>query len=168
MRESLLIGSMLNNSESCINITKQDLTKLEMPDKALARLVLDTHGNPSTAFMYLELGLLPVRFLIMKKRLNFLRCILNESMDSMIRKRFEVLKTDNRKGDFVDLVNQDLRDNNIELTENEIKDTSKLYWKKYVREGFKKKPIESVIMIIPRRNKVKEARSIWSLILKIV
>ena len=31
-----------------------------------------------------------------------------------------------------------------------------------------KKPIESVIMVIPRRNKVKEARSIWSLILKIV
>ena len=36
------------------------------------------------------------------------------------------------------------------------------------REGFNKKTIESVIMIISRRNKVKEARSIWSLILKIV
>ena len=35
------------------------------------------------------------------------------------------------------------------------------------REGFKK-PIEPVIMIIPRPNKVKEARSIWSLVLKIV
>ena len=31
-----------------------------------------------------------------------------------------------------------------------------------------KKPIESVIMVIPRRNKVEEAQSIWSLILKIV
>ena len=34
-------------------------------------------------------------------------------------------------------------------------------------EGFQKK-IESVIMVIPRQNKVKEARFIWSLILKIV
>ena len=31
-----------------------------------------------------------------------------------------------------------------------------------------KKKIESVIMIIPHRNRVEEARSIWSLILKIV
>ena len=30
-----------------------------------------------------------------------------------------------------------------------------------------KKAIESVIMIIPRRNKVKEARSMWSHILKL-
>ena len=35
------------------------------------------------------------------------------------------------------------------------------------REGFNNKTSESVIMIIPCRNKVKEARSIWSLILKI-
>ena len=53
MRKSLLIGSMLNNSESWINIIKQDLTKLEMPDKTITRHVQDTHGNPSTAFMYL-------------------------------------------------------------------------------------------------------------------
>ena len=39
MRESLLIGSMLNNSESQINILKKDLEKLEMPDKILARHV---------------------------------------------------------------------------------------------------------------------------------
>ena len=44
-------------------------------------------------------------------------------MYSMIRKVFEVLRTDIRNGDFVDLVNQDLVDNDIELTENEIKDT---------------------------------------------
>ena len=39
-----------------------------MRDKTLARHVLDTHGNPSSDFMYIELGLLPVRFVIMKKR----------------------------------------------------------------------------------------------------
>ena len=37
-----------------------------------------------------------------------------------------------------------------------------------VRESFQTKTIKSVIMIIPCRNKVKEARSICSLILKIV
>ena len=35
-------------------------------------------------------------------------------------------------------------------------------------ERLNKKTIESVIMVIPRRNKVEEAQSIWSPILKIV
>ena len=83
---------MLNNAESWININKSDLEKLEIPDKSLARHVLGAHGNPSISFMYLELGFLPVKFVIMKKRLQFLRYIFNESMDSMIRKVYEVLK----------------------------------------------------------------------------
>ena len=93
----------------------------------MARIVLDTHGNPSTAFIYLELGLLPVRFVIMKKRLNFIRFILNESI-----KVFEVLQTDSRKGDIADFVNQGIRDNDIEFTETKIKNISKPYWKRYV------------------------------------
>ena len=129
MRESLLLGSMLNNSESWINLTKQDLLKLEIPDKSLARHILGTHGNPSISFMYLELGFLPVKFVLMKKRLKFIRYILNESMDSMIRQVYEVLKTDNRKGDFIDLVNQDIIDKEIDLTEIEIQSISKLQWK---------------------------------------
>ena len=38
-----------------------------------------------------------------------------------------------------------------------------MFEKTLVREGFQKKTIKSVIMIIPRRNMMKEARSIWSL-----
>ena len=73
MRESLLLGSMLNNAESWININKSDLEKLEIPDKSLARHVLGVHGNPSKSFMYLELGFLPVKFVIMKKKINIFK-----------------------------------------------------------------------------------------------
>ena len=44
----------------------------------------------------------------------------------MIRQVYEVLKTDNRKGDFIDLVNQDLIDKEIDLTKKEIQSISKL------------------------------------------
>ena len=56
MREILLPGLMLSNAESWINLTKTDLEKLEIPDKSLARHVLGANGNPSKAFIYLELG----------------------------------------------------------------------------------------------------------------
>ena len=48
----------------------------------------------------------------------------------MIRKVFEVMKTDSRNGDSVDLVNEDITDNDIDLTETDIKNMSKIHWKK--------------------------------------
>ena len=73
----------------------------------------------------------------MKKRLNFLRYILNEDMETMLRKVYEVLKTDIRKGDFVDLVQQDLNDVGLEISENEIENTPELIWKKIVNSKVK-------------------------------
>ena len=73
MRESMLLGSMLSNSESWINIIKKDLDTLEKPDTFLKRGILGTYGNPSKVFMDLELGMIPVKFVLMEKRLKFLK-----------------------------------------------------------------------------------------------
>ena len=73
MRESMLIGSILTNSESWINLTNKDLDNLEKPDLMLLRKITGDSGNPCKVFMYLEFGLLPVRYVVKEKRLNFLR-----------------------------------------------------------------------------------------------
>ena len=62
------------------------------------------------AFMYLELGFIPVKFVILEKRMNFLRYILKEGMSSMIRQVYETLKTDSVKGDFFSLVQTDMEE----------------------------------------------------------
>ena len=46
MREGMLLGSLLTNSESWINMTKRDLEALEKPDTLLQRSILSTNGNP--------------------------------------------------------------------------------------------------------------------------
>ena len=134
LRESLLIGSMLNNSESWINLTNSDLEALEKPDTITQRNILGNKGNPSKVFMCLELGIIPVKFVIMEKRLNFLKYILEESMTSMLRQVYETLKSDSRKGDFVSLVKQDMEEVGFEFTEEEIKLMSKVQWKKLGHE----------------------------------
>lgn len=93
---------MLTNAEGWINVTKQDLQDLEKPDIILVRSVFES--TASKVFMMLEVGFLPVRFVIMKKLLQFLHLILNESINSMIRQVYNVLKEDSRKGDFISLV----------------------------------------------------------------
>ena len=65
--------------------------------------------------MMLELGVIPVRYVVMQKRMQFLHYILQESKESMLRKVFNALKDDSRKGDFVNLSNQDKKELNINL-----------------------------------------------------
>ena len=68
MCESMLLGSMLSYLESWINLTKKDLEKLKKLDTFLKRNVLNQEGNPSKVFMYLELGVIPVWFVMMEKK----------------------------------------------------------------------------------------------------
>ena len=74
--------------------------------------------------MCLELGLIPLNFLIIKKKKQFsiLRCILTKPIHTMIRQVFnEFKKKFSRKGDLVDMVRIDMDDLNIELGDDEIK-----------------------------------------------
>ena len=73
----------------------------------LQRKLLSENENSSKVFLALELGMIPVRFVIMCKRLSFLHHILNEPMESMIRQVFEEMKNESKKGDFYDLIKKD-------------------------------------------------------------
>ena len=45
MREGMLLGSMLTNAESWINMTQRDIEALEKPDTFLQRSIFSTNGN---------------------------------------------------------------------------------------------------------------------------
>ena len=60
----------------------------------LLRKVLGTKANPSKCFMQLEMGVLPVKYVIMQRRIYFLHYLLNQSTESIIFKVFEALKED--------------------------------------------------------------------------
>ena len=134
MRGGILVGGLLTNSESWINVTQKNLEDLEKPDAILQRKILSSVGNPSKVFMMLEFGLIPVRYVIMQKRMLFLYYILQESTNTMIRQVFDTLRDDSRNGDFIYLSNLDRKELKIQLTNVEIQDLSKLQWKKIVRE----------------------------------
>ena len=152
MRESLLLGGLLTNIEGWINVTKQDLDDLEKPDTILLRKLFPSSGNASRAFMQLELGVIPVKFVVMQKRMNFLHYILNEDINSMIRQVFDALREDSRKGDFISLTKKDKIDLQIDKTDEEIADMTKGTWKKYVKEMVKSAAFKSLV----QENNTKE------------
>ena len=155
MRDGILLGSLLTNIESWINITKANIEDLEKPDTHLLRKVLAETGNPCKVFMMLELGFTPVRFVIMQKRLQFLHYILKESTESMIRQVFETLKSESRYGDFVYLTNRDKIDLDIELVEQEIEAMSKRKWKIFLKEKTRKAALSYLVNENNNKDKTK-------------
>ena len=136
-----------------MNISKTDFEELEKPDTILLRKLLSLSGNPSKVFIQLEMGVIPVKFVIMQKRMNFLHYILNQDITSMIRQVYIALKEDSRKGDFVTLTNNDRNDLNIDKTDFEIQDMTKPNWKKYIKEKVLCAAFQS--MITENKNKEK-------------
>ena len=137
MREGLLVGGMLTNSESWINMTTKNIDELEKPDGILQRKVLSTTGNPSKSFMMLELGLIPIRYVLMQKLLQILHYLIKQDKESMLSKAFRVLQADSRKGDFVDLSSRDKTELDIVLTDEEIEAMSKRQWKRLIKQKTK-------------------------------
>ena len=100
----------------------------------------------------LELGIVPIRFVLMKKRMQFLHYILNESDDSMIKRVYITLKEDSRKGDFICQTNIDKIVLDIDLSDEEIQIVSKGVWKNYLD----KKTKEAAFMYLCEENLNKE------------
>ena len=105
MRDGILMSALLNNAETWNNITKKNTLNLEKPDTMLQQKLFDIKS--SKVFYYLELGILPGKYVIMKKRLKFLKYILDEPMETMIRKVFEEQRKETQKGDFINQVSND-------------------------------------------------------------
>ena len=78
LRNSLLVSSMLFNSEVWYNITKSELELLETVDLMLLRGILKKNESTPKEMLHLELGLVPFREIIRRRRLGFLYYILHE------------------------------------------------------------------------------------------
>ena len=157
MRQAVILGGLLSNAETWTHLTDVNIAKLQMPDTMLQRALLSTSGNPSKVFMCLELKVIPVRYVIMAKRLNFLHYILSEGISSILRQDYDTMKCDGRKGDFYQLAKKDMEDLNIILTEEEIRTYTKRTWKLFVSKKLKKFVL---VKLVNENNKLENAKHI--------
>ena len=83
--------------------------------------------------MYLETGCVPIRFILQSRRLNFLHYILSDKEDSLLSKVFRAQCEKPVRGDWVNTVNNDLKELNINLDFEQIKANTKEGFKKLVK-----------------------------------
>ena len=155
LRSSLLLSSLLLNSEAWVNLSDNDIRGLEQTDEILLSRILETDANTSNAFKYLELGILPVRFEIMKRKILFLQYILKQEKTSMMYQVFQATCENQTKNDFVKTCQKYLDTLDLKITLSDIENMSKWKFKKLVKEKASLAALDYLIAQKNRQTKIK-------------
>ena len=131
-RESMLINGILTNSEVWYNVGEDHFKVLESADKDLMKRIFDAHSKTPSELFYLETRKIPIRFLISKRRLNYLWQILTRSDDELIKKIYNTQKVKTTKGDWFGMIQKEKIKYGIEVTDDEIAKMSRLRFKSLV------------------------------------
>ena len=144
-RNSLLLNGFLTNSEAWYGVTTQEYTNLEQVDEIYLRRILEVPSSSPKSMLYLEFGILPIRFVIKSRRLMFLQCILQEESDSVISQFFYAQDSNPSKNDWALTIRQDLEELDLNVSFNEIKSLSKQQFKTKVSKAMSRIALEYLL-----------------------
>ena len=107
---------------------------------------------------YLELGCLPLRYLIMKKRIMFLHYIVNQDPNSMLYRFLMTQMKGSKKKDWIVQVLKDLKELKIDEDLEKIKLIKKSKFKNTVDKKIKQKAFDDLIIQKDSHSKVKDIK----------
>ena len=114
--QAMLVNGILYNSEAWHNICDKDIIPLEKVDEALLRGLLSAHSKTPLEALYLESGCIPIRFIIKSRRMMYFQNIIKKDEKEMIKKFYETQKANPSPGDFSEMIKDDARSINLNLT----------------------------------------------------
>ena len=144
LRDSLLVSSMLFNSEAWYNLTNAELDLLETIDVSFLRQLLKAPKGTPKEMLYLELGCIPLREVIRERRLGFLYYILNENPNSMIHKFFKCQMKGRKRKDWATTIIEDLEKLEISMNMEEISKMKKGIFMNMIKQRVKNKAFKEL------------------------
>ena len=142
LRNSLMLSTLLSNCESMYRVTKQDVNSLEDVDNQILRQYFQLHSKTPTEFILLELGLVPVKYLVIQRRIMFLFWILQEDPNCLIYRFFQAQVKDPKPGDWCLLIKDDFKALDISLSFDDIKNITKNEFKKFLKDRIEEKAFQ--------------------------
>ena len=91
-RSSMLINSILCSSEVLYGINNKHIETLEKCDKLFFTKLFNVPGSCSYEAFFLESGAIPIRFILIGRRLMYYWSLLNKSENELAKAFFEVQK----------------------------------------------------------------------------
>ena len=156
LRDTLLLGSILTNSEVWYRLTNDDLNELEKIDRTLLKRICILPSSTPSAALYLELGCMRVSTIIKARRLNYLHYLAKLNKSDMLYKFFWCQWLSEQKDDWVNVVRKDLKDFGICLELNQIEKYSSQRWKLYIKKSARKYEFRELLAVKDSKNKTKK------------
>ena len=100
LRNSLLLNKLLVNSEIWYGLSEKQIGELEIVDKILLRKITGAHSKTPVEFLYLEMGCIPLKYLIKCRRIMYFHYLLNRNQNDMIFKFLKAQQSNPKKNDW--------------------------------------------------------------------
>ena len=155
LRNSLLISSVLTNSEAWYGLTKIDVETLESVDEQLLRRIFEVPFSCPKEMIYLETGCLPISSIIFTRRILFLHYILHEDENSLMYRFLQSQLASPVKGDWVIDVMKNIEELGIKESLEEIKSMSIFKFRRIVVKAVRQKTFKDLNNLKNSHNKVK-------------
>ena len=133
LRESMLINGVTTNAEIWYNFSESDSQEFENLDKLFFRRLLKVPQSTPTEAFYLEMGAVPIGIIIKARRLNYLHSILRGDRSGMLYSFLLTQWHNPSKGDWSELVKDNLEEFGIPADFKLIRKMSKEAFKKSVK-----------------------------------
>ena len=99
----------------------------------------------------LDLGVEPLRFIVIRKRLIYLQHILKQNKSSLVRQFLMTHSINPRKKDWVTTVKEDLKQLEIDLTFVQIEEMGKFTYKRLIKKKTKESAFKYLIIKITQK-----------------
>ena len=129
LRNAKLINGMLCSIESVYGITSSHVEQLEQCDRFFMRKIFNCVSTTPIEAFYLETNTLPLRFVIIARRLMFYWTIIQKPASELVHQVFQAQKLSPVRNDWCNKIEEDLKYCSIDLSESEIRSMSKIKFK---------------------------------------
>ena len=158
LRQAMLLNAILYNSESWHNVADEDLKALESIDEHLLRSLVQGHSKTPLEFLYLETGAIPIRHIISGRRTMYLQTILKRSENELTRRILLAQKADPSPGDFVKLVESDLKKLNLHMEYEDIESMNVEFFKNMVKKKVKEAAFKHLKELKDTHSKISDIK----------
>ena len=139
LRRAWFLNGCLFNSEVWTGYTDQDMHALEVIDHQILRLILGAQAKAPVEMLYLETAELPIKSVMSVRRMLYLQTILKRHDNELTKRVYTAMKENPVKGDWINLVKEDLDKINMSLDQEELIITISISeFKSIVKRGIRK------------------------------
>ena len=144
MHKSVFTPTILFNSEAWDNLTLNDVTRLKTLQLKYLKWMLRTPRGTCNAFVYLELGILPMDSLINIRKMIFLHHILNLDDDDPVKMTYQQQQVYLFEKNWAYEVRKLLKAHHLETDTGTIQELPKKTWKQMVKKAVTQETLASL------------------------